>query len=112
MRVIIFSLISALCFAFHAIWVKYGLKESDPLTATLISSSINVGFLWILTLSLVPIRSFLNEGIIDSTGILELIMFLEETFDVKIEDQELMPENLDSLNNIQRFIVAKKCEVH
>lgn len=56
--------------------------------------------------------SFLNEGIIDSTGILELIMFLEETFDVKIEDQELMPENLDSLNNIQRFIEAKKCEVH
>ena len=56
--------------------------------------------------------SFLNEGIIDSTGILELIMFLEETFDVRIEDQELMPENLDSLNNIQRFIEAKKCEVH
>ena len=56
--------------------------------------------------------SFLNEGIIDSTGILELIMFLEETFDVKIEDQELMPENLDSLNNIQRFIDGKKCVVH
>jgi acyl carrier protein len=56
--------------------------------------------------------SFLNEGIIDSTGILELIMFLEETFDVKIEDQELMPENLDSINNIQRFIQAKKCAVH
>ena len=56
--------------------------------------------------------SFLNEGIIDSTGILELIMFLEETFDVKIEDQELMPENLDSLNNIQRFIDGKKCVDH
>ncbi len=56
--------------------------------------------------------SFLNEGIIDSTGILELIMFLEETFDVKIEDQELMPENLDSLNSIQHFIEGKKCKVH
>jgi acyl carrier protein len=55
--------------------------------------------------------SFLNEGIIDSTGILELIMFLEETFDIKIEDQELMPENLDSLNCIQHFIEAKKCAV-
>lgn len=64
MTIIIFSLVSALAFAFHAIWVKYGLKESDPLTATLISSSINVGFLWILTLSPVPIRSFLNEGMI------------------------------------------------
>jgi acyl carrier protein len=56
--------------------------------------------------------SFLNEGIIDSTGILELIMFLEETFDVKIEDQELVPENLDSINSIQRFIEAKKCVIH
>lgn len=56
--------------------------------------------------------SFLNESIIDSTGILELIMFLEETFDVTIEDQELIPENLDSLNNIQGFIETKKCMIH
>jgi len=53
--------------------------------------------------------SFLNEGIIDSTGILELIMFLEETFDIKIEDHELVPENLDSLNNISQFVDGKKC---
>ena len=51
--------------------------------------------------------SFLNEGIIDSTGILELIMFLEEQFGIKIEDQELTPENLDSLNNISAFIGSK-----
>jgi acyl carrier protein len=56
--------------------------------------------------------SFLNEGIIDSTGILELIMFLEETFDIHIEDQELIPENLDSLNNIEQFVKTKKCVVH
>ena len=53
--------------------------------------------------------SFLNESIIDSTGILELIMFLEETFDIHIQDQELIPENLDSLNNIEQFIKTKKC---
>ena len=53
--------------------------------------------------------SFLNESIIDSTGILELIMFLEETFDIHVEDQELIPENLDSLNNIEQFIKTKKC---
>ncbi len=52
--------------------------------------------------------SFLNEGIVDSTGILELIMFLEETFDIHIEDKELIPENLDSLNNIQQFVSLKK----
>jgi acyl carrier protein len=55
--------------------------------------------------------SFLDEGIIDSTGILELIMFLEETFNIHIEDQELTPENLDSLNNIEHFIQQKECVV-
>jgi acyl carrier protein len=53
--------------------------------------------------------SFLNEGIIDSTGILELIMFREEQFDIKIEDQDLTPENLDSLSNISVFIQSKVC---
>lgn len=51
--------------------------------------------------------SFLESGIIDSTGILELIFFLEETFDVKIEDDELVPENMDSLKNISRFMERK-----
>ena len=52
--------------------------------------------------------SFLNEGIIDSTGILELIMFLEETFAIQIEDHELIQENLDSINNIDRFVEYKR----
>ena len=51
--------------------------------------------------------SFLEEGIIDSTGILELVMFLEETYNMKIEDDELIPENLDNLQNIARFIDGK-----
>ncbi len=53
--------------------------------------------------------SFLNNGIIDSTGMLEVITFLEETFNIKIEDHELLPENLDSIENIDRFI-SKKTE--
>ena len=57
--------------------------------------------------------SFLNEGIIDSTGILEPIMFIEETFEIKIEDHELTPENLDSLSNISQFIQRKvACTAH
>ena len=56
--------------------------------------------------------SFLDEAIIDSTGILELIMYLEETFDVTIEDEELVPENLDSLSNIQNFVQTKQCVHH
>ena len=51
--------------------------------------------------------SFLEKGVIDSTGILELVMFLEETYNIKIEDDELVPENLDNLNNVVRFIEHK-----
>lgn len=51
--------------------------------------------------------SFLERGIIDSTGILEVIMFLEETYSIKIEDEELVPENLDSLQNITKFLERK-----
>ena len=51
--------------------------------------------------------SFLEEGIIDSTGILELLMFLEETFSIKVEDDEIIPENLDNLQKIARFIDRK-----
>ncbi len=48
--------------------------------------------------------SFLEEGIIDSTGVLELIEFLEEEFDVEIDDEDMIPENLDSLNNLEIFL--------
>jgi acyl carrier protein len=51
--------------------------------------------------------SFMEEGIIDSTGILELVFFLEETFGLKIEDEELVPDNMDSLQNISKFIGRK-----
>lgn len=51
--------------------------------------------------------SFLEEGIIDSTGVLELVSFLEQTFDTKIEDHELVPENLDSIENVAKFISSK-----
>jgi len=52
--------------------------------------------------------SFLEEGIIDSTGMLELITFLEEKFSLKIDDDEMIPENLDSINNITAFLQKKQ----
>jgi len=52
--------------------------------------------------------SFLDKGIIDSTGIMEVIFFLEDEFDVHVEDEEMIPENLDSVNNITRFIATKQ----
>ena len=51
--------------------------------------------------------SFMEEGIIDSTGILELVFFLEETFGIKVEDTELIPENFDSLIKISEYKETK-----
>ena len=51
--------------------------------------------------------SFLEKGIIDSTGVLELVNFVEETFDIKVEDEELIPDNLDSLDKLTNFITKK-----
>lgn len=51
--------------------------------------------------------SFLENGIIDSTGVLELVMFLEENFNIKVADEELLPENLDSFNNIYKYLKTK-----
>ena len=52
--------------------------------------------------------SLLEMNIIDSTGVLELVGFLEETFEITIEDDELTPENLDSIDRIENFINRKK----
>jgi acyl carrier protein len=51
--------------------------------------------------------SFLETGIIDSTGVLELVRFLEATFGIKVADEELIPDNLDSINKIVAFLQAK-----
>ena len=51
--------------------------------------------------------SFLEEGIIDSTGVLELVTFLEEAFSINVDDEELIPENLDSFANVVNFINVK-----
>jgi acyl carrier protein len=52
--------------------------------------------------------SFLDKGIIDSTSVLELTAFLEETFAIRVEDDELVPENLDSLGALEAFVKRKK----
>lgn len=54
--------------------------------------------------------SFLDTGMIDSTGILELITFLEEQFTIKVRDDELIPENLDSISNLLAFLGSKRGE--
>ena len=53
-------------------------------------------------------ESLLEAGIIDSTGILELVMFVETNCGVTIADEELVPENLDSVSRLERFIERKR----
>lgn len=55
--------------------------------------------------------SFLEGNILDSMGILELTHYLEEEFGVKVEDVEMVPENLDSVNNLVAFISRKRTAV-
>ena len=52
--------------------------------------------------------SLLDHGIIDSTGVLEVIGFLEDEFDIAVADEELIPENLESIGRIAAF-VERKC---
>ena len=55
--------------------------------------------------------SFLEKGIIDSTGVLELVNFIEETYNIRVEDEELIPDNLDSLNKIVSYVEKKSGHV-
>jgi acyl carrier protein len=52
--------------------------------------------------------SLLERGIIDSTGVLEIVMFLEETFGIKVKDSDMLPENFDKVDSIARFVVRVK----
>jgi len=52
--------------------------------------------------------SLLEKGIIDSTGVLELVAYLEETYEIQVEDEELVPENLDSVANVTSYILSKQ----
>ena len=52
--------------------------------------------------------SFLDQGIIDSTGVLELVAHLESTYGFKVDDAELTPDNLDSVLAVGEFVLRKK----
>ncbi len=52
--------------------------------------------------------SFMEKEIVDSTGILELTSFVEEDFEITIEDEEMTPDNLDSIEKLSGFIISKQ----
>lgn len=52
--------------------------------------------------------SFLDEGIVDSTSILELVMFIEENFSISVDDAEITPDNFDSVKKLANYVRGKK----
>lgn len=52
--------------------------------------------------------SFLDEGIVDSTGVVELVLFVEENFGLTVEDSEIVPDNFDSVNRLAAYIQTKQ----
>ncbi|OGC94869.1 MAG: hypothetical protein A2W25_14190 [candidate division Zixibacteria bacterium RBG_16_53_22] len=52
--------------------------------------------------------SLFDKGVIDSTGVLELVGFIEENFKIAVADEELTPDNLDTINNLVEYIQRKK----
>jgi len=57
--------------------------------------------------SLGPDEDLLGQGILDSMGIMKLIVYIEETFGIKIEDEEIIPENFQTLNSLIAFVGKK-----
>lgn len=54
-----------------------------------------------------PEESLIESGIMDSTGVLELVEYLEATYAIHVDDEELVPENLETISNIIRFLATK-----
>jgi len=52
--------------------------------------------------------SLLEKGLIDSTGVLEIVAHLEANYEVSVEDEELIPQNLDSVDNLAAYVSRKK----
>jgi len=83
---------------------KYSKMEIKEQVRTFVTSNFYVAD----PSSLEDSASLLDRGIIDSTGVLEVIFFIEENFGIKVEDSEMLPDNLDSIDRIANFIARKK----
>lgn len=72
-----------------------------------VANFIEESFVYDETTTVNPDDSLLDSGLIDSTGVLELVTYLEDTFSISVEDDELVPSNLDSINRIAGFVAGK-----
>ncbi|HWO39877.1 MAG TPA: acyl carrier protein [Candidatus Acidoferrum sp.] len=72
-----------------------------------IHSFVLTNFLFGQSVDLQPDDSLLGRGLIDSTGVLELVDFLEERYEIKVEDEEVIPGNLDSVRKVATYVARK-----
>lgn len=72
-----------------------------------VHSFVISNFLFDQAVELDPDDSLLDKGLIDSTGVIELVDFLEERYAIKVEDDEVIPANLDSVRNVAKYVVRK-----
>jgi acyl carrier protein len=72
-----------------------------------VHSFVMSNFLFDQSVDLEPDDSLLDKGLIDSTGVIELVDFLEERFGIKVEDDEVIPANLDSVRSVAKYVVKK-----
>ena len=72
-----------------------------------VHSFVITNFLFGQPLDLGPDDSLLGRGLIDSTGVLELVAFLEEHYAITVEDEEVIPDNLDSVKNVATYVAKK-----
>jgi acyl carrier protein len=77
-------------------------------TANKVRSFVTSNFYVAEPAALADEASLLDAGIVDSTGVLEVVQFLENDFGIKVEDHEIVPENVDSIARIAAFIEKKK----
>ena len=72
-----------------------------------VHSFVVTNFLFGQAVDLQPEDSLLDKGLIDSTGVLELVDFIEERYAIKVEDEEVIPSNLDSVRNVTTYVARK-----
>lgn len=80
---------------------------SDSITSTVSAFLIDNFRFGDTSVAIVPDESLIEAGVIDSTGVLELVAFLEERFGIAVDDADIEPENLDSLAAIARYVEQK-----
>lgn len=90
-----------------AAWLSLGVRVAIEVEQELRSFLVTNYVFAEEDLNLTNEDSFMELGLIDSTGVLELVAFLEQRFGIEVRDEELVPENLDSINNLVAFLARR-----